>query len=443
MINLNLSKTNYPKTLAQNFAPKNNTNFNFKKNISFEGKGKYTQKALSNSFTKTQNKKVYFSKDEIEIIKKIFETDPKKAINIIKTCIVETLLFLKVCSSFKSNSTQGKLVWADVNLTKKSIVEDKDIADVLVPMFETNEDGIENVDVGDVFEIEGEKNIFIKTQDDLSQELKISKKAYCRLFPAVYRYSSGQQKSQDCYLVAVLNAIMVNPNARIKLLSCFNEKEDKSISAKLPTSDTEIIIQQNETIEDLGVKKSQHMNNSLGMQLLEYLYKLSLLEKSDKNLNDKNKTAEKIGGNGGYPEDVFTAFGFEDAIYIDLYKNEDAVDNLLLDLLLNKNFVVTAGITSKEEYKQDLKKLGIKEESYSDEQQEFLNSLPTQNEVKKASLVSNHTYSINVQLDENSGELQVIAVNPWANISSKNKEVVLSTEGFKKYFSDICVGCIN
>lgn len=178
------------------------------------------------------------------------------------------------------SSAQGKLIAEDIELTYKAKMQGVEVNDLMVPTVNDINTGLAKTAVGDVFEVEGNNNIFIKTADGSYKELNISKDAYCRLFPAVDRYASGQQYSGDCYLVAALNTMIANDNTRETILSCFVENEDGSITVKMPNSDTSIEIKPGQVIEDLGVDAKKHVTGSLGVQLLEYLYKVDLSQNS-------------------------------------------------------------------------------------------------------------------------------------------------------------------
>lgn len=177
------------------------------------------------------------------------------------------------------SSEQGKLVAQDIDLTYKAALQGTDVNNLMVPSVKNASEGLSKVQIGDVFEIEGTDNIFIKTADDSYEELNISKSLYCELFPAVSRYASGQQHSGDCYLVSALNTMMSKPSTRTLLLSCFTENPDGSVTVKMPTSGTEIIRQPGQSISDLGVDPTKAVTGSLGVQLLEYLYKVDYSSK--------------------------------------------------------------------------------------------------------------------------------------------------------------------
>lgn len=223
------------------------------------------------------------------------------------------------------SSAQGKLIAEDIELTYKAKMQGIEVSDLMVPTVKDINTGLAKTNVGDVFEVEGNNNIFIKTADGLYKELNMSKEAYCRLFPAVDRYASGQKNSGDCYLVSALNTMLANGATRENLLSCFVENEDGSITVKMPNSDTSIEIKPNQTIEDLGVESDKHVTGALGVQLLEYLYKVDLVQSSlRKNIDVINRYNNKCLESYNAHKDYFNQNGIYDPDMIcDFIENEN------------------------------------------------------------------------------------------------------------------------
>ncbi len=170
-------------------------------------------------------------------------------------------------------SDQGKLIAKDIELVYKSKVTGVPIEDYLVPHKATVEDALGTLKVGDVFEVEGQKNIFIKTANGAYEQLNISKSTYNKLFPAVDRFTSGQQYSGDCYLVASLFTMFSDSTARKYLLECISEADDGSITIELPGAFTKVTLNPDQKITDIGISESNVTYGALGMQLLETAYK--------------------------------------------------------------------------------------------------------------------------------------------------------------------------
>ena len=104
-----------------------------------------------------------------------------------------------------SDTTRGKLIKEEIDLLLEASITGQDVGDLSVPTLKSVTDGIETIEVGDVFEVEGEDKIYLKTADGETQQLDISKEAYNKLFPPLERYMSSQGESGDCYLVSTLN----------------------------------------------------------------------------------------------------------------------------------------------------------------------------------------------------------------------------------------------
>ena len=164
----------------------------------------------------------------------------------------------------------------------------KNIVDVYVPTMKTPEEGVIKREIGDVFEVEGSKNIYVKTDENSAKQLKMDKTIFTKLFPPAQKFVTQQQKIGDCYLVSTLSSIMNNPKARVALYDAFEQKgndvivkfkngfgEYKYENANLPES----------RIKDYGVE------GSIGIKILEDAYGLDSVNKADtmfrKIMNDK------------------------------------------------------------------------------------------------------------------------------------------------------------
>lgn len=206
------------------------------------------------------------------------------------------------------SSSQGKIVAQDIDLIYKAASLGVSVNDLMVPSVKNISEGLLKVQAGDVFEVEGSDNIYFKTVNGDYKELNISKDAYCRLFPAVDRYASGQQSSGDCYLVSALNTMMSNPETREILLSCFTENADGNISVKMPTSGLEIVIKPGQKIEDLGVDPNNAVTGALGIQLLEYLYKVDCTNNYiNNNMDTITRAEEDINNFNSYILNIYNS----------------------------------------------------------------------------------------------------------------------------------------
>ncbi len=231
---------------------------------------------------------------------------------------------------------QGKLIADDIKMLYDAKTTGVNVNDLMVPTKADFETGKMETKVGDLFESNGK--LYLKTDENNCTELNISKETYCKLFPALDRYSSGQQNSGDCYLVSALNSMMTNPKAREKLLSCFSETINpdgtKTVVLSMPDSDMKIELKDGQTISDLGVNKNKHMTGSLGMQLLEYGYKKNLEYKEIQSLTEKidNGNAQ-ILADWELRKDYFESIGIKDfETYKEKIENPNLIENYLNDI---------------------------------------------------------------------------------------------------------------
>jgi len=174
---------------------------------------------------------------------------------------------------------QGKLVAADIEMMYEAVTKGINVNDLMVPSYKSVNEGVKNVKFGDVFEVisaDGKNELYYRTENGY-EKLNISKETYCKLFPPIDRYSSGQQYSGDCYLISSLNSMMSRPSTRKMLLSCFSEDENGSIIVTMP-DDTKVVLRDGQTLEDVGVDVANRKcaKGALGIQLLEYVYKKSI-----------------------------------------------------------------------------------------------------------------------------------------------------------------------
>ena len=196
----------------------------------------------------------------------------------------------------KPESTGGKIdaqLADDVSKLYTAFKNGDDITETFVKKFSSAEDAVAQLGVGDVYQIEGSSKMGIILADGTAQELNISAEKYMELFPPVERFSMNQQRIDDCYLVAGLDALNKTPETRVQLLQCFTEQADGSVSVKLPNGKIEFTIEDgvsiSESVSDSFLKTRNGsssiinqdgylslVNGPKGMQALEYTYGLEL-----------------------------------------------------------------------------------------------------------------------------------------------------------------------
>lgn len=195
-------------------------------------------------------------------------------------------------NGFKDNgTTRSELLKDEISQFINATLNGQNPEDVAVPTVDSISAGLNNCKIGDVFEVEDENKIYIKTNDNEYQQLDISKDAYNKLFPPIQKYMSSQGNIGDCYLVSSLNNMMTDPSLRSNLLSCFSEDEDenRNITVDLPNGDytftvenrksvldyfpKEVTVKDSDTGKDEIIPSNQAISDSsLGMQMLEICY---------------------------------------------------------------------------------------------------------------------------------------------------------------------------
>lgn len=70
--------------------------------------------------------------------------------------------------------------------------------------------------IGDTFQIKGEKFIRIKTSDNSSEQLKLTKEKYFELFPPIERFATAQNKIGNCWQISGINSVLCESRTRAK-----------------------------------------------------------------------------------------------------------------------------------------------------------------------------------------------------------------------------------
>ncbi len=189
------------------------------------------------------------------------------------------------------NSKVSDNVAKDLDKLYKCYAESLNISDEFVPEFKSEKMAKNNLQIGDVCVINGEKNIRIKMKDNSLKELYLSKENYMKLFPPVERFIYSQGKLGHCFLLASINSIYSNPNLRYKILEMFKEEDDGSLTMVLggfgKTKDSKI-----EPVFDLeyvhhipkeGVdnKGSFYSLSCEGVKFIEQYYQYRKIKKAD------------------------------------------------------------------------------------------------------------------------------------------------------------------
>ncbi len=143
------------------------------------------------------------------------------------------------------------------------------VKDAFLPAHATQAEGQEAAKVGDVFRVEGQDKIFVKSGDNYSRQLDMDADTYLKLYPPVERYASAQGGNGDCYLLSSINAVMENPYARPALLDCFHQ-EGNDVYVQFPNKDTRVKFENTQMPKGTDIEK--YTDGPLGMKLLEHTY---------------------------------------------------------------------------------------------------------------------------------------------------------------------------
>ena len=201
-------------------------------------------------------------------------------------------------------TTRSELLKKDIELLYTSAIEGIPIEDLVIPTNTNIQEGLQNSEIGDIFEVDGEDYIYIKTSNGEYEQLQISKEAYMELFPPVQRYMSSQGQIGDCYLVSSLNNMMTDPTTRHLLLQCFSEDENGNITVDLPNGDYTFTIERGKEVidylpeytvleqfatgEEYSISSEFALSDSsLGMQMLELCYGIYLKDEAISSEMDK------------------------------------------------------------------------------------------------------------------------------------------------------------
>ena len=146
------------------------------------------------------------------------------------------------------------------------------IKDAFVPLHASQAEGQNATPVGDVFRVDGQDKIFIKSGDNSSKQLDMDADTYLELYPPVSRYASSQGKTGDCYLLSSIESIMANPYARPALLDCFHQ-DGNDVTVQFPDKETQVVFKNGELpgFSAIG-DRSKYATGPMGMKLLEHAY---------------------------------------------------------------------------------------------------------------------------------------------------------------------------
>ena len=173
-------------------------------------------------------------------------------------------------SSLCKHGEMSNFAKSDIDIYYDKVLgQNMSVEDAFVPKHTSVEKGQNAVNVGDVFRVDGQDEIYVKSGDGYSRQIKMDAETYVKLFPPVERFSSTQGSAGDCYLLSSINAIMENPYARASIYDCFTQHGD-SVSAQLPNGTAKILCPDCKLPDCVDADK--YVDGASGMKILEHLY---------------------------------------------------------------------------------------------------------------------------------------------------------------------------
>lgn len=324
--------------------------------------------------------------------------------------------------------------------------------EIFVPGFTTNEEASKYSKVGDICTIGDSNKISIKLNDGTMKELNLSPSKYLELFPPAERYASQQGSIGDCYLVMTLDAMLKSPQGKEKLLSCFTENEDGSVTVKYPTSDIEFTLNPGEKTEDYISREyfSESNTRRLSFGLIdEYTTKTSIAENYENPFQLKGPQGLKM------LEHLYGMVEYDKELTI-LTKNLETTDNEsekeILQELVNKykndkdtyitTFIGNGGLEDIVYQTFNITPYpGINDEELLTMEEKWDNLIitaSTQEDKPELGIFGHHAYKLEPMKNED-GSYSYLVINPWN--TSLNKTLTL--EEVKNTFSKITAANIN
>ena len=182
----------------------------------------------------------------------------------------------------------NSFVASDIDKLYNAYIEGVEPIDAFVPPVETHSEAKTLLSVGDVYELENEKNIFILDKNLNPFQLGIDKETYFKLFPPIERYATTQNDIGNCWEITALNTLLTDPQERCSVLSLFKQDGD-SISIRFPSNYAGEIVFDNGELP-MGANPRYYSNGAKGIQLLEYAHGIEEQETQIKTLIEEMET---------------------------------------------------------------------------------------------------------------------------------------------------------
>ncbi|MCR5260980.1 MAG: hypothetical protein K6C94_04005 [Candidatus Gastranaerophilales bacterium] len=224
-------------------------------------------------------------KNELAQVAAVMEKADVEAENTSKlvNLVADGTLWRGVLRYFCEHGQMTEPMKNDIDLIYNAKNDGINQTDRYVPTFTNKEDAVKSVKVGDTFEVDGQKNIYVKNADGQAHQLKMGKQTFAELFPPATRFSGVQGAAGDCYLLATLNSIMENPSQRHVLYDMFEETEN-GVNVKMPNGEYTYTVPKDNMRQ--GIDTWQHMQGATGMILAEHVYGEELKHQYEKSFHE-------------------------------------------------------------------------------------------------------------------------------------------------------------
>ena len=198
-------------------------------------------------------------------------------------------LFLNV----QKNSRVSKSVSSDLDRLYQVIIDEE--PNKCIPKYKNEQEAQKELTTGEICQIQDEKYLRIKMQDNSLKEIFISPELYNYLFPPVERNCYTQGNAGHCFILAALDSIYSNPNYRYKILEMFKENDDNTLSIASggfknengvikPQNDNAFVY--NTTFEHLDNYEEEFSNSCPGVKFLEEYFEKNAQTNAEKYIDN-------------------------------------------------------------------------------------------------------------------------------------------------------------
>lgn len=164
----------------------------------------------------------------------------------------------------------SSFVVEDIDKLYSAYINGIEPIDEFVPTFQNKEDALSSLKIGDVYELDGEENIFLIDKNGLPIQLKIDKETYFELFPPIERYAATQNDIGNCWEVTAFNTLLCDPKEKASVLTLFRKENDDIVIAFPYKHAGDIRFKNGELPENATLK--YYSKGPKGIRLFEYAH---------------------------------------------------------------------------------------------------------------------------------------------------------------------------